>query len=77
MIKYTVDGSGIVNLIHNEMSVEKIVETLLKQDYIIELFEGDVDAAKEEVFLVASETQQSYEYIDGYFRTLYKRCTNK
>lgn len=73
MIKYTVDGSGIVELIHNEMSVEEIVSKLVQEDYIMQLFEGDISAAEEQIFMVAGDTKDTYEYIDGYFRTLYKR----
>lgn len=73
MIKYTVDGSGIVELIHNEMSVQEIVNKIVAQNYIMELFEGDMEAAKEQIFMVASDTQAEFEYIDKYFRTLHKK----
>ena len=61
-------NSGIVEYIHNEMSVEDIVEILLKQDY-----EGDMKAAEEEIFMVASDTKESYEYIDNFFRTVHRK----
>ncbi|OAS85213.1 hypothetical protein [Metabacillus litoralis] len=75
MIKYNIHNNGVIEFINNEMSVavEDIVETLLKQDYIMELFEGDMEAAEEEIFMVAGDTKETYEYIDGYFRTLHKR----
>lgn len=77
MIKYNVHNSGIVEFIHNEMSVENIVETLLKEDYIMELFEGDMEAAEEEIGLVAGDTKETYDYIDGYFRGIHRRYTNR
>ncbi len=55
------------------MSVEDIVEILFKQDYIIELFEGDMKAAEEEIFMVASDTKESYEYIENFFRTVHRK----
>jgi len=58
------------------MSVEGIVEALLKEDYIEELFEGDIEAAKSEIFLVASDTQLGFEYINSYFKTLHNRSVN-
>ncbi|WP_026562481.1 hypothetical protein [Bacillus sp. J37] len=73
MIKYNIYNGGIVEFIHNEMSVEEIVETILKQDYIEELFEGDMEAAEEEIFIVASDTKESFEYIDNFFRTLHRK----
>jgi uncharacterized protein Yka (UPF0111/DUF47 family) len=70
MIKYTVDKSGVVELIH---SVDDTVDSLLKEKYIIDLFEGDIDAAREEIRFLAVETQAQFEYIENYFKTLHKK----
>lgn len=59
------------------MTIDKMVYLLLKEDYIIELFEGEIEAAREEIYFLAVETQESYEYITNYFRTLHRRYIKK
>jgi hypothetical protein len=46
---------------------------LLKEKYIIDLFEGDIDAARDEIHFLAVETQAQFEYIENYFKTLHKK----
>jgi hypothetical protein len=37
----------------------------------------DIEAVREEIFLVASDMQESFECIDNYLRTLHKRSSSK
>jgi predicted transcriptional regulator len=53
------------------MTIDKKGETLLKEDYINELFEGEIEVAREGIHFLAVQTQESYEYINNYFRTLH------
>lgn len=48
-LKYTIDN-GVVTLIKD---IDSLVDLLVKEDFVIELYDGDIEVAEEQVrFLV-------------------------
>jgi hypothetical protein len=71
-LKYTINY-GVVELVKDNMTVDEIVASLLQENFVMDIFEQDIDAAREEIEFLVVETKMTYTEAFEYFKAIHRK----